>query len=63
MFNDAIDGGLIDVVIPVYNEEAILMSSISSLTTYLAQHIPLQWRVIIADNASTDNTWLIAEQI
>ena len=63
MFNDAIDGGHIDVVIPVYNEEAILMSSISSLTAYLAQHVPMQWRVIIADNASTDNTWSIAKQL
>lgn len=46
----------VDVVIPVYNEEEALEGSIKKLSEYLQAHCPYRWRIIIADNASTDRT-------
>jgi glycosyltransferase involved in cell wall biosynthesis len=46
----------IDVIIPVYNEEKILPSSISTLVAFLREHVRLPWRVLITDNASIDRT-------
>jgi len=47
---------LVDVVIPVYNEEDALERSIATLSAYLENHCPYRWRIVIADNASTDRT-------
>ena len=47
---------LVDVVIPVYNEEEALEGSIATLSAYLEANCPYQWRIVIADNASTDGT-------
>jgi len=46
----------VDIVIPVYNEEAGLEASISKLSAYLEAHCPYRWRIVIADNASVDRT-------
>jgi putative flippase GtrA len=54
---------LIDVVVPVYNEVADLEASVRTLDTYLSAALPYSYRVTIADNASTDGTWLIAERL
>jgi putative flippase GtrA len=51
---------LVDIVIPVYNEAMVLADSINTLRTYLHDHFPFTWRITIADNASTDNTWQVA---
>jgi putative flippase GtrA len=50
----------VEIVIPVYNEEAGLEPSIRRLHAYLSEHFPLSWAITIADNASTDRTWPIA---
>ena len=50
----------IDIVIPVYNEEADLEGSVRRLHRYLTDRFPIPARITIADNASTDNTWQIA---
>jgi putative flippase GtrA len=50
----------VDVVIPVYNEEAQLERSVRRLHSYLAGAFPLSWTITIADNASRDQTWGIA---
>ena len=50
----------VDIVIPVYNEEADLERSVQRLTRYLDERFPLPWVVTIADNASIDRTWGIA---
>jgi putative flippase GtrA len=47
---------LLDVVIPVYNEQAGLARSVRRLHRYLACEFPFSWRIVIADNASTDDT-------
>jgi glycosyltransferase involved in cell wall biosynthesis len=50
----------IDIVIPVYNEQAALERSIRLLHRYLSHELPFAWRIVIADNASTDATLAIA---
>jgi putative flippase GtrA len=53
----------IDVAVPVFNEQAILESSIRTLHEYLSTRIDLQWRITIANNASTDDTADIADHL
>jgi Glycosyl transferase family 2 len=50
----------VDVVVPVHNEQGILPASIRRLHEYLSAELPLDWRIVIADNASTDETLRIA---
>jgi len=52
---------LIDIVIPVYNEAIDLERSVRTLDAYLSVALPYSYRVTIADNASKDGTWLIAQ--
>ena len=54
---------VVDVVIPVYNEEAALPGSIERLQEYLANGFPFSWVITIADNASTDGTLAVAEAL
>jgi glycosyltransferase involved in cell wall biosynthesis len=54
---------LIDVVIPVYNEEEALEGSIANLAAYLEAHCPYRWRIVIADNASKDRTPEIGQRL
>ncbi len=60
---DTVGLASVDVVVPVYNEEAQLASSILKLQAYLTDQLPIPWRVVIADNASTDATWEIAHAL
>ncbi len=53
----------VDVVVPVYNEEDALPGSIERLTGFLSEHLANPWRVIIADNASTDGTRPVSEEL
>jgi glycosyltransferase involved in cell wall biosynthesis len=53
----------VDIVVPVYNEELILRSSVGRLRSYLDDTFPYPWRIVIADNASTDATSSIAEEL
>ena len=53
----------VDIVIPVYNEEKALPRSIVILTDFLKAHLRNPWQVVIADNASTDNTRAISEML
>jgi putative flippase GtrA len=54
---------LVEVVVPVYNEQQILETSIGRLHEYLDQSFPFAWRIVIADNASIDDTLAIAERL
>ncbi len=57
-------GGLaLEIVVPVFNEEAVLENSISRLAEYLTHEMPSTWKITIADNASTDRTPVIAAQL
>lgn len=53
----------VDLVIPVYNEERVLAQSVATLSDWAAQHLPYRWRIVIADNASTDGTLAVAQRL
>lgn len=54
----------VEVVIPVYNEERALPESIPVLRDFLAsEKFPYDWRILIADNASTDETPAVGEKL
>ncbi len=53
----------VELVIPVYNEAHVLEQSIGRLTAFLGAQLPYAWRIVIADNASTDGTLLLATQL
>src|SRR5262249_22085884 len=50
------------VVIPVYNEEAILSASLSELRERLAE-LGWSYEILLAENGSRDRTVAIAEQL
>ena len=58
-----IDHGLVEVTVPVHDEEHALEQSVRLLTGYLDRHFPFRWQVTVADNASTDETVAIAERL
>lgn len=47
---------LVDITIPVYNEERDLATAVRRLHAYLHRDFPFSARITIADNASTDGT-------
>jgi putative flippase GtrA len=54
---------VLDVVIPVYNEEGDIRACVERLHAHLAESLPFDFRITVADNASTDRTLEIAEQL
>jgi putative flippase GtrA len=54
---------LVEVVVPVHNEERALEASIWRLHGYLTAHFPFAFRITVADNASTDATWPLARKL
>ncbi len=54
---------VLDVVVPVYNEQAALADSVHRLHRYLRDAIPFPARITIADNASVDDTPRIAAEL
>ncbi len=54
----------IDIVIPVLNEEKALPQCVMILSEFLRENLPDNpWRVMIADNGSTDNTRAVSEML
>jgi glycosyltransferase involved in cell wall biosynthesis len=54
---------VLDVVVPVHNEEIDLEPCIRRLHGYLAADFPYRFRITIADNASTDGTPAVAHRL
>jgi glycosyltransferase involved in cell wall biosynthesis len=54
---------LVEIVVPLYNERDALAGQIATLTEYLERSFPLRWRIVLADNASTDGTAQLARAI
>jgi putative flippase GtrA len=54
---------VLDIVVPVHNEEGDLESSVRRLHAYLDVALPYSARITIADNASTDGTLLVAHRM
>lgn len=53
----------IDIVVPVLNEAHVLERSIKTLTAFLTRQVPFDWRVVIAENGSTDGTEAVARRL
>ncbi|NEE36221.1 glycosyltransferase, partial [Streptomyces sp. SID7982] len=51
---------MLDVVVPVYNEEKDLHPCVVRLHAHLARTFPYSFRITVADNASTDATPAVA---
>ncbi|WP_101784808.1 glycosyltransferase [Nonomuraea indica] len=51
---------LVEVVVPVHNEQRALRESVTRLHGYLTGTFPYGFRITIADNASSDGTWHVA---
>ncbi len=54
---------VLDVVVPVFNEQAVLADSIHRLHRHLREDFPFSFRITIADNACTDDTARIARAL
>ena len=54
---------MLDIVVPVYNEEVDLEPSVRRLHAHLSAQFPYSFRITIADNASTDATPRIAARL
>ncbi|MCL4523798.1 MAG: glycosyltransferase family 2 protein [Acidobacteria bacterium] len=53
----------VDVVIPVLNEAHVLAKSVATVRKFLAENLPLKWRVVIVDNGSVDGTDKVAQEL
>jgi glycosyltransferase involved in cell wall biosynthesis len=51
----------VDITIPVLNEQRALVSTLSTLASYLSEECPYDWTITVVDNGSTDRTWSLAE--
>jgi putative flippase GtrA len=54
---------VLDVVVPVYNEQIDLEPCVRRLHAYLRAEFPYRFRITIADNASTDATAEVAHRL
>lgn len=55
---------LVDILLPVYNEEHVLENSVSSLRDFLKKNVKnFNWIITIGDNASTDNTFNLGKEL
>ncbi len=53
----------VDVVIPCYNEVGVLRTSIARTVAFLSGFPRYDWRIVIADNGSTDGTGALAREL
>ncbi|MDR6986364.1 hypothetical protein J2Y66_000834 [Paenarthrobacter nitroguajacolicus] len=54
---------VLDITLPVFNEEARLEQNLRRLHGHLTDSFPHTFRITVADNSSTDNTLRIAERL
>ena len=55
--------GLVDLVIPVYNEAHVLEDSLRRLAAGTADCREFRWRIVVVDNGSTDETGRIGRRL
>ncbi|MDT5106200.1 MAG: hypothetical protein QOI25_3713 [Mycobacterium sp.] len=60
---DAARDYVLDIVIPVFDEERDLPGSVRRLHHFLATEVPYPARITVADNASTDGTLAVARRL
>ncbi len=54
---------LVDIVVPAYNEGAVLAANVTRLHQHLSEHFEHPWQLTIAENASTDDTLAVAHDL
>jgi len=54
---------ILDIAVPVYNEERVLEASVRALHAHVRERIPFATRITIVDNASDDSTRLIGARL
>ncbi|WP_396930114.1 glycosyltransferase [Mycolicibacterium sp.] len=54
---------VLDIVIPVYNEERDVDTCVRRLHQFLLDEVPYRTRIVVADNASTDGTLAVAREL
>ncbi|MBI3690950.1 MAG: glycosyltransferase, partial [Mycolicibacterium aromaticivorans] len=54
---------ILDIVIPVYNEERDVAACVRRLHQFLLDEVPYRARIVVADNASTDGTLSVAREL
>ncbi len=54
---------LVEVTIPVYNEQKVLADSVRRLHAYLTANFPFRFVITIAENGSTDDTFAVAQRM
>lgn len=52
----------LDVVIPAFNEEKNILSTIHKLSAALSRIEGLTWKIIVAENGSSDNTYSVVSE-
>ncbi len=60
---DAMHTPVLEIVIPVYNEERDLAGCVHRLHAFLSDGFPFSARITVADNASTDSTLSVAHEL
>jgi glycosyltransferase involved in cell wall biosynthesis len=53
----------VDIVVPVYNEEEAIEPCVDRLRGFLQEEFAHDWRIVIANNGSTDRTLEIAQRL
>ncbi len=53
----------VEIVIPVYNEQEAIGLCVDRLSRFLSDEFEHDWRIIIANNGSTDHTLEVARQL
>lgn len=53
----------VEIAVPVYNEQAILRQSIERLHVFLSESFPFDWKILIVNNGSIDDTAAVAESL
>ncbi|MFQ1000457.1 glycosyltransferase [Modestobacter sp. SSW1-42] len=54
---------VVDVVVPVHDEETDLEPCLRRLHRHLTEHLPYRFRITVAENASTDGTVDVAHRV
>ena len=54
---------MVELVIPCLNEAHVLEGSVATIRAFLGDGFPYPWRVVIADNGSTDGTGELAQAL
>ncbi|WP_363326160.1 bifunctional glycosyltransferase family 2/GtrA family protein [uncultured Pseudokineococcus sp.] len=54
-------GPVLDLVVPVYDEQESLAPCVRRLEAHLAATFPWSYRITVVDNASRDDTWQVAQ--